>query len=113
MRTHQLFSICGLIVLSLWSLAWEGYIAPLNPEGSWLILKSVPIILPLIGILRNTLRAYQYAVLLVFPYFIEGVVRSYAEQGLYQLMAVGELGISLLLFVLLLISVRTIRTKGQ
>ncbi|MFL2666662.1 MAG: DUF2069 domain-containing protein [Burkholderiales bacterium] len=113
MRTHQLFSSSGLIMLSLWCLAWEGYVAPLNPAGSWLILKSVPIILPLIGILRNTLGAYQYAVLLVFPYFIEGVVRSYAEFGSHQLMAVGELILSLLLFVFLLISVRSIRTQGQ
>jgi uncharacterized membrane protein len=113
MRTHQLFSSGGIILLSLWCLVWEGYIAPLNPDGSWLILKSIPIILPLIGVLRNTLRAYQYAVLLVFPYFIEGVVRSYAEAGLYQLMAVGELVLSLLLFTFLLMSVRTIRTQHQ
>ena len=113
MRTHQLFSSAGIILMSLWCLAWEGYIAPLNPDGSWLILKSVPIILPLIGILRNNLRAYQYAVLLVFPYFIEGVVRAYADSGLHQLMAVGELVLSLLLFVLLLISVRSIRARGQ
>ena len=70
MRTHQLFSSGGIILMSLWCLAWEGYIAPLNPDGSWLILKCIPIILPLTGMLRNTLRAYQYAVLLVFPYFI-------------------------------------------
>ena len=99
--------------MSLWCLAWEGYIAPLNPDGSWLILKCIPIILPLTGMLRNTLRAYQYAVLLVFPYFIEGVVRSYAEAGLFQLMAFGELILSLFLFTFLLLSVRTIRTQGQ
>ena len=99
--------------MSLWCLAWEGYIAPLNPDGSWLILKCIPIILPLTGMLRNTLRAYQYAVLLVFPYFIEGVVRSYADSGLFQLMAFGELVLSLFLFTFLLMSVRTIRTQGQ
>lgn len=99
--------------MSLWCLAWEGYVAPLNPDGSWLILKCIPIILPLTGMLRNTLRAYQYAVLLVFPYFIEGVVRSYAEAGLFQLMAFGELVLSLFLFTFLLMSVRTIRAQGQ
>ena len=99
--------------MSLWCLAWEGYIAPLNPDGSWLILKCIPIILPLTGMLRNTLRAYQYAVLLVFPYFIEGVVRSYAEAGLFQLMAFGELVLSIFLFTFLLLSVRTMRTQGQ
>lgn len=113
MRTHQFFSSGGIILMSLWCLAWEGYIAPLNPDGSWLILKCIPIILPLTGMLRNILRAYQYAVLLVFPYFIEGVVRSYAEAGLFQLMAFGELILSLFLFTFLLLSVRTIRTQGQ
>ena len=113
MRTHQFFSSGGIILMSLWCLAWEGYIAPLNPDGSWLILKCIPIILPLTGMLRNTLRAYQYAVLLVFPYFIEGVVRSYAEAGLFQLMAFGELVLSIFLFTFLLLSVRTMRTQGQ
>jgi len=113
MRTHQFFSSGGIILMSLWCLAWEGYIAPLNLDGSWLILKCIPILLPLTGMLRNTLRAYQYAVLLVFPYFIEGVVRSYAEAGLFQLMAFGELVLSLFLFTFLLLSVRTIRTQGQ
>jgi hypothetical protein len=41
------------------------------------------------------------------------VVRSYAEAGLFQLMAFGELVLSLLLFTFLLMSVRTIRTQGQ
>ena len=111
MRPHQILTSGGLIVLSLWCLIWEGYTAPLNPEGSWLILKSVPIVLPLLGILRNDLRTHQYTVLIVFPYFIEGVVRSYAEVGLFRMMAVGEIILSLLLFTFLLNSVRIMRTQ--
>jgi uncharacterized membrane protein len=113
MRPHQLLSSGGLIVLSLWCLIWEGYAAPLTPEGSWLILKSVPIVLPLLGILRNDLRTHQYTVLIVFPYFIEGVVRTYAETGIYRFMAAGEIILSLLVFTVLLNSVRTIRVQGQ
>ncbi|MDA0238105.1 MAG: DUF2069 domain-containing protein [Proteobacteria bacterium] len=111
-RPHQILSSGGLIVLSLWCLIWEGYAAPLTPDGSWLILKSIPIVLPLLGILRNNLRTYQYTVLIVFPYFIEGVVRSYAEIGIFRFMAVGEITLSLLIFAILLNSVRIIRTQG-
>ncbi|MBT6529496.1 MAG: DUF2069 domain-containing protein [Betaproteobacteria bacterium] len=111
MRLHQLFSSAGLIGLSLWCLAWEAHIAPLAPEGSWLILKSIPIVLPLLGFLRNNLRTYQYAVLVVIPYFIEGVVRAYAEAGIFRFMAIGEVVLSLMTFAAILFSVRIVRAS--
>ena len=42
-------SLLGLIALSV---AWEFSLAPLRPGGSWLALKVVPLLLPLIGILQ-------------------------------------------------------------
>jgi uncharacterized membrane protein len=76
-------------------------------------IKSIPIILPLFGILRNKVKAYQYAVLLAFPYFIEGTVRTYADTGVDYTMAVGELTLSLLTFVTLLYSVKKIKKHHQ
>ena len=37
-------SLLGLIVLSL---CWELWLAPLRPGGSWLVLKALPLFLPL------------------------------------------------------------------
>jgi uncharacterized membrane protein len=52
-------------------------------------------------------------VLLVFPYFIEGTVRTYADTGVDYTMAVGELTLSLLTFVTLLYSVKKIKKHYQ
>ncbi len=94
-------------------MLWEGYLTTNVGNGSWMTIKSIPIILPLFGILRNKVKAHQYAVLLVFPYFIEGTVRTYADTGVDYTMAVGELTLSLLTFVTLLYSVKKIKKHHQ
>ena len=43
----------SLIALIMVCLAWEGWLAPLRPGGSWLILKAVPLLLPLHGIIHG------------------------------------------------------------
>ena len=50
-RTLAVGSLLGLIVLGL---AWELFLAPIRPGGSWLALKVLPLCLPLAG-----LRAYS------------------------------------------------------
>jgi len=113
MRLIQTLSVACLISMSIWCVLWEGYLTTNVGNGSWMTIKSIPIILPLFGVLRNKLKAYQYAVLLVFPYFIEGTVRTYADTGVDYTMAVGELTLSLLTFVTLLYSVKKIKKHHQ
>jgi uncharacterized membrane protein len=43
-------SLLGLIVLAL---AWELWLAPLRPGGSWLALKALPLCIPLAGLLKH------------------------------------------------------------
>jgi uncharacterized membrane protein len=66
----------ALIVLSL---AWEGWLAPARnvPAGFWLTLKTLPLLLPLFGLLRGRPYTHAWASMLVLPYFIEGVVLAY------------------------------------
>jgi uncharacterized membrane protein len=79
----------GRIALTAWlgliglTLAWEGWLAPAGyvPPGFWLTIKSVPLLIPLFGLLRERPRAYVVACLLGLPYFIEGVVLSYQHRG--------------------------------
>ena len=49
-RTLAVGSLLGLIALSL---AWELWLAPLRPGGSWLVLKALPLCIPLAGLLKN------------------------------------------------------------
>ena len=72
-RTLAVTSLLALIVLAL---AWELWLAPLRPGGSWLALKALPLCLPLAGLLKNRMYTYRWLSLVVWLYFIEGVVRA-------------------------------------
>lgn len=61
-------------------------------------LKALPLALPLAGVLQGRRYTYQWAPMLILAYFTEGVVRFSAEKGTSQLLAGGEIVISLLFF---------------
>lgn len=69
----SLIALIGLCVL------WESWLAPLRPGGSMLVLKAVPLLLPLRGIVRGNLYTYQWASMLVLLYFMEGIVRATSD----------------------------------
>lgn len=93
-----LLSTGSLIALMALCLAWELWLAPLRPGGSWLALKALPLLAPLPGILRRRIYTYQWSSMLILAYFIEGVVRGYAESGLSAYLARTEIALSLLFF---------------
>lgn len=89
-------SLAGLIVLGL---AWELWLAPLRPGGSWLALKVLPLVVPLAGLLKNRMYTYRWVSLMVWLYFTEGVVRAWSDtQGLSQILALVEVVLCLALF---------------
>lgn len=102
-------SLLALIVLGL---AWELWLAPLRPGGSWLVLKVLPLCIPLAGLLRNRLYTYRWVSLLVWIYFTEGVVRGASDRGLSAWLAWLEAALSLLLFAACVLHVRT-RLKAK
>ena len=89
-------SVLGLIVLGL---AWELWLAPVRPGGSWLALKVLPLCLPIAGLLRHRMYTYRWVSLVVWLYFIEGVVRAYSDRGLSAQLAIVEVVLCLTLFV--------------
>ena len=89
-RICHYFAIVSLIGLIALCIAWEAFLAPLRPGGSWLILKAVPLLLPLFGILRGKRYTYQWASMFVLFYFTEGVVRAWSDRGLSASLALGE-----------------------
>jgi uncharacterized membrane protein len=62
-------SLLGLIVLCL---AWELWL-PARPS-LW-VLKVLPLCIPVAGLLKLRMYTYRWVSLLVWPYFMEGVVR--------------------------------------
>lgn len=69
-------SLAGLIVLGL---AWEMWLAPLRPGGSWLALKVLPLVVPLAGLYKNRMYTYRWVSLMIWLYFTEGVVRAWSD----------------------------------
>ncbi|MDH1813561.1 DUF2069 domain-containing protein [Comamonas aquatica] len=93
----------GLIVLSV---AWELWLAPLRPGGSWLVLKALPLCIPLAGLLKRRMYTYRWVSLVVWLYFTEGVVRAWSDTAPGRWLALVEIALCLLLFVACALHVR-------
>jgi uncharacterized membrane protein len=104
-------SLLGLIVLGL---AWELWLAPLRPGGSWLALKVLPLTIPLAGLLKNRMYTYRWLSLLVWIYFTEGVVRATSDGGLSAVLAGLQVLLCVTLFTACALHVRIrLRAAGQ
>jgi uncharacterized membrane protein len=92
-RAVAVGSLLGLIALGL---AWELWLAPTG--GRSLALKVLPLTLPLAGLLKNRMYTYRWVSLMVWLYFIEGVVRATSDTGRSAMLAVVEIVLCLVLF---------------
>jgi uncharacterized membrane protein len=86
------------VLLIALCLAWELWLAPLRPGGSWLVLKALPLLAPLRGVWFGRRYTYQWSSMLILVYFTEGVVRCWSERGTSQLLAGAEIVLSLVFF---------------
>ena len=102
-------AVASLIALIFLCLAWELFLAPLKPGGSWLVLKVLPLMAPLFGVLRGRRYTFRWSTLLVWPYFAEGVVRAYTERGMSAMLAGVEIVLTLVYFAA---AVAWLRRKG-
>lgn len=98
MKALQLAASASLIALIFLCLAWELWLAPIRPGGSWLVLKALPLLLPLMGILKGRRYTYQWASMLVLAYFTEGVARAWSDRGLSAWLAGAEVVLSMVFF---------------
>jgi len=96
LRWTAVLSLLALIVLSL---LWERWLAPIRPGGSWLMLKAVPLLLPLRGLLSGKRYTYQWSSLLILAYITEGLVRATSDTGTSQMLAVGEAVLATIYFI--------------
>ena len=108
-RFAYLSAVASLTALIALCVAWELWLAPLRPGGSWMVLKALPLLTPLRGILDGRIRTYQWASMLVLFYFVEGVMRGYADSGLSALLAHLQVALALAFIGAALIVVRGAR----
>lgn len=98
-RQYRLLASAALISLIALCIAWESVLAPIRPGGSWLILKVLPLLIPLFGILRGKRYTYQWASMFVLIYFTEGVVRAWSDKDLSQMLAAIEVALTIVFFI--------------
>lgn len=96
LRWAAVLSLVALIVLSL---LWERWLAPIRPGGSWLMLKALPLLLPLRGLLNGKRYTYQWSSLLILAYITEGLVRATSDTGTSQWLAIVETTLSIIYFI--------------
>ncbi len=99
-------AVSSVLALILLALAWELFLAPLRPGGSWLVLKALPLCIPLAGLLKNRLYTYRWVSLVVWLYFIEGVVRAWSDKAPSNYLAMLEIILCVTLFVACTLHVR-------
>ncbi len=108
----QLGASVSLLTLILLAILWETILAPLKPGGSMLMLKAVPLLLPLLGILHGRRYTYQWASMFILLYFTEGVVRAWSDGGLSAKLACVEIVLSVIFFACAISYARLTRAKA-
>ena len=94
----QRIAALSLVLLIALCVAWELWLAPLRPGGSWLVLKVIPLLLPLRGVLKSDNYTMQWSTLLIWLYFTEGAVRATSDHGLSAGLGAAEVALSILYF---------------
>lgn len=108
-RNQAYWGAClSLLALIVLCIAWELFVAPIRPGGSWLVLKVLPLLLVVRGLFKRRIRTYQATSLLVWLYFAEGATRASSDPALAsQLMAGLEVLLCLVLFASVSVFART------
>lgn len=102
MKKHYFAAACWLALIPL-TLLWDWAFAPLN-TGKWLLLmKLIPLCLPIRGIVSGRIYTYQYCSMLILLPFTEGIMRLWDTSALSVGFAAAQVGLSVAFFVLCLV----------
>ncbi|MFW2437779.1 MAG: DUF2069 domain-containing protein [Arenicellales bacterium] len=78
-RLAYTLSLIFWITLIVLTVLWEGWLAPTQPAGLWLMIKALPLLIPLFGMLHMKRTAFSVAGLIAMLYFTEGIMISWSE----------------------------------
>ncbi|MFJ9450028.1 MULTISPECIES: DUF2069 domain-containing protein [unclassified Herbaspirillum] len=79
-RIFHFGAALSLVALIILCVAWELVLAPLRPGGSWMVLKVIPLLFPLRGVLKRDVYTMQWSSMLILLYFTEGIVRATSDR---------------------------------
>lgn len=109
---YVLIASAATLDLIILCVAWEWFISPLRPGGSWLILKAVPLIVMFPGIWRAKVYTMQWGTMLILIYTTEALVRI-SESGWNFWLALLELVFSVTIFISLLLYLKPIKAEAK
>ena len=109
---YQLIATAAFVDLFILCIAWEWFISPLRPGGSWLILKAIPLLFAIPGLWKGNVYTMQWASMLILLYITEGLVRI-LETGANFWLATLETTLGTLAFVCLLIFLKPIKARAK
>ena len=109
---YQLIATAAFVDLFILCVAWEWFISPLRPGGSWLMLKAIPLLFAIPGLWRGNVYTMQWASMLILLYITEGLVRI-LETGVNFWMAALETAIGTVGFVCLLMFLKPIKARAK
>ena len=109
---YQLLAVAAFVDLFILCVAWEWFISPLRPGGSWLILKGIPLLFAIPGMWKGKVYTMQWASMLILLYVTEGLVRI-LETGANFWLALLETALATIGFICLLIYLRPIKKEAK
>ena len=109
---YQLIATAAFVDLFILCIAWEWFISPLRPGGSWLILKAIPLLFAIPGLWKGNVYTMQWASMLILLYITEGLVRI-LETGANFWMAALETTLGTVAFACLLIYLKPIKARAK
>ena len=109
---YQLIATAAFVALFIQCVAWEWFLSPLRPGGSWLILKGIPLLFAIPGLWRGKIYTMQWASLMILLYITEGLTRI-LETGANFWMAALETILGTIGFICLLIYLKPIKARAK
>ncbi|MGO4762307.1 DUF2069 domain-containing protein [Cupriavidus sp. 2KB_3] len=106
-------SVASLLALVALCIAWEWFLAPLRPGGSWLILKFVFLLPVLRGVLARNRYTMQWSSMLILLYFTEGIVRATSDRAPSSLLAWAEVALTLVFFFSTILYLRPYKRRAR
>ncbi|WP_340529998.1 DUF2069 domain-containing protein [Cupriavidus necator] len=107
------FSVGSLLALMVLCIAWEWFLAPLRPGGSWLIIKFLPLLLPLRGVLTRNRYTMQWSSMLILLFFTEGIVRATSDRAPSSTLAWVEVALTLVYFTSTILYLRPYKRRAR
>jgi len=95
-RITRAAALAALLALIALGLAWELWLAPTG--SGTLALKVLPLVLCLAGLWRHRMYTFRWLSLLLWLYFMEGVIRATTERGMSMALALVEIVLCVVLF---------------